>query len=707
MHGAHLNGAGSRMNQQVRIIEPLGERAATLPLDLGGEGASLVLPGVEGVVLALVASGRQWTAQPVDGGQATLNGVALRTAQPLADGDVLTVGDAQLTLHPAAARIEVAHLAGNVTVAPLRQEVLPGDEVVAGVREIFAARQPAATVPAAVVRSNRWRWTGVAAAAVVVLALAGVLLSLVPVPLQLQPAGARVQSPALIDWHSGDRVFLLPGRRVLEVSHPGYQSRTLTLDVTRSLAGATPLAVELSYLPGIVQFDTGDVEAEVLVDGRPTGKAPGEISIEAGAHDVILRAPRHVDHVASLQVAGGGERQQFKVQLQSSMGQLALDTDPAGAAVRIDGQEQGNAPQRLELEAGLHQLVLSAPGRRNWTGEVAIIAGQTLNLGRIDLAQPAAATLRAAAERQSSESAQPEAAAAQPAPAAVARPAPAARIDSPLLGTLVLLPAGEYTQGSGRREQGRRSNEVQRQVTLTRPFYLAATEVSNAQFRAFRASHASGIAMEKSIDLDPHAVSMVTWNDAVEFCNWLSLREGLPVAYERRDGRWQLVKPFNRGYRLPTEAEWEYAARYVDGQRWQSYAWGEVLPPPQGSANLAGEEVRPAKGDAVALSAGAVPQYRDEHVVVAPVDAYARSPMGLLGLGGNVSEWVHDVYESLPQAIAVTDPMGPDSEGPHAIRGPNWRSTVTAELRLAWRERGVTPSQTIGFRVARFAEDAS
>jgi formylglycine-generating enzyme required for sulfatase activity len=86
------------------------------------------------------------------------------------------------------------------------------------------------------------------------------------------------------------------------------------------------------------------------------------------------------------------------------------------------------------------------------------------------------------------------------------------------------------------------------------------------------------------------------------------------------------------------------------------------------------------------------------------VDSYLKSKAGFLNIGGNVSEWMHDVYASMPEAGTVTDPAGPKTDGPHAIRGASWRTSAIAELRLAWRERASGPAPTIGFRVARFAE---
>jgi formylglycine-generating enzyme required for sulfatase activity len=699
------------MNQQVRIHEPLGERMALLPLTLGGAGAALVLPGADGEVVRIAQGERQWLAEPLGAGAARLNGMALDATQLLVDGDVLSVGEAQLIVHPAQGRIQVAHLAGNATVAPLRQGELAGEEFEAGVREVFAARAPHEDTPAAPARPRTLRNAAIAVAALLVLAIVGVLVALVPVPIQASPEGARIGSPALLHWRSADRIFLLPGRRQVEISHPGYRTRVLTLDVSRALVDALPLQVELEYLPGVLDIDTGGVAAELLVDGRVAGRAPGEVEVPAGVHDLILRAPGHVDYVVRLEVRGGGQRQSFAAALEPALGWLEIDSAPAGASVRIDGEERGTAPQRLQLPAGLHQLELSAGGR-TWRSEVAVIAGQTVDLGRVELARvPPPRSVPVVADAGKTEDSRPSSddAASTP-PTAVAPappPPPPSRIESPLLGTLVLLPAGEYVQGSGRRDQGRRSNEVQRTVRLTRPFYIAATEVSNAQFRAFRPGHVSGVAMGQSLDLDDQAVSNVSWDDAVEFCNWLSLREGLPVAYERRDGRWQLVEPLNEGYRLPTEAEWEYAARYVDGQRWHLYAWGDDLPPPAGAANIAGEESIPARPVRDLPLRNHFAGYRDEHPVIAPVRSYARTPMGLYGMGGNVSEWVHDVYETLPAPGPVTDPMGPTGNGPHAIRGASWRTGSIGDLRAAWRERGGNKSPDLGFRVARYATGAT
>ena len=120
---------------------------------------------------------------------------------------------------------------------------------------------------------------------------------------------------------------------------------------------------------------------------------------------------------------------------------------------------------------------------------------------------------------------------------------------------LLIVAGGTYQAGTDRREQGRRPNEGGHKVTLLRPFYMGEREVTNAQFRQFRddAQLRRRRHSRRWISTS-RRVSRVTWEDAAEFCNWLSAQEGLPPAYQPRDGGgFSLTVPVNNGYRLPTE----------------------------------------------------------------------------------------------------------------------------------------------------------
>jgi formylglycine-generating enzyme required for sulfatase activity len=258
-------------------------------------------------------------------------------------------------------------------------------------------------------------------------------------------------------------------------------------------------------------------------------------------------------------------------------------------------------------------------------------------------------------------------------------------------------PAGTFPMGSARREAGRRANEGQRAVDLQRRFYVSLREITNAQFREFRPDHRSGFVGQVTLELDRQPVVNVSWQDAAAYCNWLSGQDGLKPAYESKGGRLTAIVPATNGYRLPTEAEWEWIARGGGGGL-RKYPWGDSLPVPPGSGNYADRLAQPLVPQFLA-------DYDDGFAVTAPVGSFGANPLGFIDLGGNVAEWAHDIYTVQPAGGAVSVDPAQGGEGVlHTIRGSSWKNSGVTELRLAFRDYGDNKRNDVGFRIARYAQ---
>jgi len=241
--------------------------------------------------------------------------------------------------------------------------------------------------------------------------------------------------------------------------------------------------------------------------------------------------------------------------------------------------------------------------------------------------------------------------------------------------TLKRIPAGTFQMGSpdGTGDEG---EHPQHEVRITRPFYLGITEVTQAQYEAVMGNNpswfaATGRGKDKVAgqSTGQHPVENVSWLDAVKFCNKLSEMEGRKPFYEINGGTVQVPDWKASGYRLPTEAEWEYACG-GDPADLEEHAW------------FGGNSGK----------------------VTHPVGKKLTNRFGLHDILGNVVEWCWDAYDKdYYRQSPSDDPTGPAAAGAadRVIRGAGWGS-FPRRCRSASRGRS-TPgirATHLGFRLA-------
>jgi formylglycine-generating enzyme required for sulfatase activity/serine/threonine protein kinase len=267
---------------------------------------------------------------------------------------------------------------------------------------------------------------------------------------------------------------------------------------------------------------------------------------------------------------------------------------------------------------------------------------------------------------------------------------------------LVLIPAGEFLMGSPESDPSAESPEKpQHRVWITRPFNLGVTEVTRGQFRRFVDDAGYQTEAEKDgkggfgwneetnrfdqnarytwrtpgfDQTDEHPVVSVSWNDAVAFAQWLSRKEG-------------------KSYRLPTEAEWEYACRAGTTTRFSNGDNEADLVAVGNVADGTAKEKHPDWTGAIAA--------RDGYVYTAPVGRFQANAFGLYDMHGNVWEWCSDGYAAdYYQRSPANDPSGDFGAAP-VIRGGSWfREPLVSRSASRLRFRLGARYGHIGFRVA-------
>jgi len=354
-----------------------------------------------------------------------------------------------------------------------------------------------------------------------------------------------------------------------------------------------------------------------------------------------------------------------------------------------------------------------------------LIAALAADCGRP--AEPKAASTAADPARLASEqqvAAKPDPARLSPEQEAAAKAlGVSAEITNSIGMKLVLIPAGEFKMGSGESAEATaaffnktygedllkadffKDEHPQHRVRITKPFYLGTYHVKRGQFRQFVADSGyktdaeNGVGYKGAFGWDPdkkafnlsekyswrnvgfeqsdeHPVVNVSWNDAVAFCKWLSKKEG-------------------KTYRLPTEAEWEYACRAGTTTRYSSGADPETLAKVGNVADAAAKAKFPDWTWTIKAN--------DGYVFTAPVGKFKPNAFGLYDMHGNAWQWCADWYGAEYYAKSpADDPTGPDTGAARVLRGGSWdyRPGGSRSAGRGWSwpdDRG----NVTGFRVAR------
>jgi len=486
------------------------------------------------------------------------------------------------------------------------------------------------------------------------------------VQISTNPSGAAVIRDEKELGRTPLSLELLEGSHDLVVILDGYKAWDTTIEARANEDQVLPV-INLEPANAQLTVNTIPRTANVTVDGRYRGQSPVKLALSPDTDYRIGLSKAGYGSTERRVRLRSGVSESITVDLAARTGEVTIAALPDDARIYIDGRDRGSGTMTFDLSSAPHELEVRKDGYQSFRREITPRPGY-----------PQTIQVRLLSEEE------------------IRQRSIAAAITNAQGQELRRIEPGTFTMGSSRSEQGRRANEVIVPVTLSKPFFIGAKEVTNREYARFKPNHDSGSDVHAALAGDNNPVVNVSWEEAVDYLNWLSTQEGLTPAYQKRFEKWEPVLPVPNGYRLPTEAEWAWAIRYQGRPVATRFPWGNNLPPRRDSGNYADQSARQ-------LVPSLLPGYDDGFASTAPVGSFPANALGIFDGGGNVAEWVQDYY-AVPQpglTEPLVDPMGPSRGSYHVIRGSSWRHAGVTELRGSYRDFGNNARIDVGFRIAR------
>ena len=512
------------------------------------------------------------------------------------------------------------------------------------------------------------------------------------------------------------------GHYSVVASHPSYESGSLSFDAP--IAGEIQETIALSPIQGTLVINSKPSGATVTINGDSVGQTPLQLKRQGGKYDVKIAYEGYQTISDTIEITKLRPEPTRNYNMKPLQAKLTVNASPSAGVILLDGKPvkspislDANTTHTIRYEKtgyiGQQKSVYLKPAQNDTItfsltpeiGKVEFTATETAQVfidgvlkGQTPLtlelqALPQAVSFQREGYRTVEKKVTPTNKSTVRVNAEMYREFDARRKEGkPLFVTslgiqMTKVSPRKFTMGSPPNEKGRQRNEHQVTVDFSRDVWISRHEITEAQYYA-----STGKTGGSKLP-----VTNVSWLDAAKYTNWLSQQEGLIPFYVIKNNRLVGINKNARGYRLVTEAEWEFIAKLNRRSSPTTFIWGSTERIRDNQGNFADASLR---GQQTFI----LSDYNDGFAGKAPVGSFKAERGGFYDLDGNVREWVHDFYTVTPPDTSIThrDYLGVSNGVSHVVKGASFKTGRVKNIRASVRTGESTPADDIGFRIARY-----